>query len=93
MVYFAGVYRFPSRRTLAHRFSRLDTKACRHEGGNDVHPMDVVPIVCCFGTPTIRKILDMWWCMTDDCLQRLRQSRGETSSTLTDDGLDDGGSF
>ena len=32
-------------------------------------------------------LLYMWWCLTDDGLQRLTQSRGESSS-LTDDGLD-----
>ena len=37
------------------------------------------------------EVLEMWWCLTDDGLQRLTQSRGETSSSLTDDGLDDGG--
>ena len=36
-------------------------------------------------------LLEMWWCLTDDGLQRLTQSRGETSSSLTDDGLDDSG--
>ena len=36
-------------------------------------------------------LLEMWWCLTDDGLQRLTQSRGKTSSSLTDDGLDDGG--
>ena len=36
------------------------------------------------------KLLEMWWCLTDDGLQRLTQSRGETSSSLIDDGLDDG---
>ena len=36
---------------------------------------------------------EMWWCLTDDGLQRLTQSPGETSSSLTDDGLDDGGSL
>ena len=35
----------------------------------------------------------MWWCLTNDGLQRLTQSRGETSLSLTDDGLDDGGSL
>ena len=38
-------------------------------------------------------LLEMRWCLTDDGLQRLTQSRGETSSSLTDDGLDDGGSL
>ena len=38
-------------------------------------------------------LLQMWWCLTDDGLQRLTQSRGETSSSLTDDGLNDGGSL
>ena len=37
--------------------------------------------------------LEMWWCLADDGLQRSRQSRGETSWSLTDDGLDDGGSL
>ena len=32
----------------------------------------------------------MWWCPTDCGLQRLTQSRGETSSSLTADGLDHG---
>ena len=36
-------------------------------------------------------LLEMWWCLTDDGLQSLTQSRGETSSSLADDGLDDGG--
>ena len=38
-------------------------------------------------------LLEIWWCLTDDGLQRLTQSRGESSSSLTDDGLDDGGSI
>ena len=38
-------------------------------------------------------MLEMWWCLTVDGPQRLTQSRGETSSSLTDDGLDDGGSL
>ena len=38
-------------------------------------------------------MLEMWWCLTDDGLQRLTQSRGETSSSLNEDGLDDGGSL
>ena len=43
------------------------------------------------GTDT--RLLEMWWCLTDEGFQRLTQSRGETSSSLTDDGLDDGGSL
>ena len=38
-------------------------------------------------------VVEMWWCLTDDGLQRLTQSRVETSLSLTDDGLDDGGSL
>ena len=36
-------------------------------------------------------MLEMWWCLTDDGFQRQTQSHGETSSSLADDGLDDGG--
>ena len=38
-------------------------------------------------------LLLMWSCLTDDGLQRVTQSRGETSSSLTDDGLDHGESL
>ena len=38
-------------------------------------------------------LLEMWWCLTDDGLSRLTRCRGETSSSLTDDGLDEGGSL
>ena len=33
-----------------------------------------------------RSLLQMWWCLTDDGLQILTQSRGETSSFRTGDG-------
>ena len=48
---------------------------------------------CVLRATEAHNLLEMWWCLTDGCLQRLAQSRGETSSNLTDDGLDDGGSL
>ena len=46
---------------------------------------------CVLHATEAHNLLEMCWCLTDDGLQRLTQSRDETSSSLTDDGLDDGG--
>ena len=48
---------------------------------------------CVIHANEAHNLLEMWWCLTDDGLQRLTQSRGETSSSLTDDGSDNGGSL
>ena len=42
---------------------------------------------------TMYRVLKMWWFLAGNGHKRLTQSRGETSSSLTDDGLDDGGSL
>ena len=47
---------------------------------------------CVVQADKAHNLIKMWWCLTDDGLQRLTHSRGETSLSLTDDGLDDGGS-
>ena len=48
---------------------------------------------CVLRATGAHNLLKMWWYLTDDGRQRLTQSRGETSSSLTDDGLDDDGSL
>ena len=44
---------------------------------------------CVLHATEARNLLKMWWCLPDDDLQKLTQSRGETSSSLADNGLDD----
>ena len=48
---------------------------------------------CVLHAPEAHNLLEMWWCLIDDGLHRLTQSRDETSKSLTDDGLDVGGSI
>ena len=48
---------------------------------------------CVLHATEAHNLLQMWWWLIDEGLQRLTQSQGETSSSLTDDGLHDGGSL
>ena len=46
---------------------------------------------CVLQATEAHNLLELSWCLTDDGLQRLTQRRGKTSSSLTGDGLNDGG--
>ena len=48
---------------------------------------------CALHAIEAHNLLEMWWCLANDGRQRLTQSRGETSSIMTDDGFDLGGSL
>ena len=48
---------------------------------------------CVLHATEARNLLQMRWCLPDDDLQKLTQSREETSLSLADNGLDDSGSL
>ena len=48
---------------------------------------------CLLHATGAHNLLEIQWCLTNDGLQRQAQSPGETSSSLTGDEIDDGGSL
>ena len=55
-----------------------------------IHRREGMFMCCVLHANEAHNFFNMWWCLTEDGLQRITRSRGETNSSMTDDGSDDG---